>query len=55
MRPTSKKGKRLRKAISGAPVWLQTVSISKKPRALRIAGTFGPAGPVTIIRPGEDA
>lgn len=39
-----------KKAIGGAPTWLKTVAIAKKPRR-GSAGSFGAASPVVRIDP----
>lgn len=54
MRPNSKKGRRIAKIVGGHPNWLKTACIAKRGAGRRpITGTFGPASPVTIIKPGE--
>lgn len=48
----SKKRQRMAKATARLPRYLAHV-VTTKARRPRLQGTFGPAGPVTIIKPSD--
>lgn len=55
MKPTSRKGRKMGKAVGRSPKWLKTVIIAKTRQRARIKGTFGAASECVSVKPTKDA